>query len=87
VIGHAVVGGGGVFKNLQDLKVGDDVTVTTLTGTLTYRVDRTANYSKFGEIQDSPEVMDKVPGRLVLVTFCWGRMARPPTRTSSRKRC
>ena len=71
-IGHAVAGGGGVFKNLQELKVGDDVTVTTLTGTLTYRVDHTVIYVKFGEIQDSPEIMDKVPGRLVLVTCLLG---------------
>jgi sortase (surface protein transpeptidase) len=71
-IGHAVAGGGGVFKNLQELKVGDDVAVTTLTGTLTDRVDCTVIYVKCGEIQDSPEVMDKVPGRLVLVTCLLG---------------
>jgi len=72
IIGHAVAGGQGVFKSLQNLAVGDDVTVTTPTGVLTYRVDRTVNYAKFGEIQDSPEVMDKVPGRLVLVTCLLG---------------
>jgi hypothetical protein len=42
--------------------------VTTPSGTLTYRVERTVNYAKFGEVQDSPEVIKKVPGRLVLVT-------------------
>jgi sortase (surface protein transpeptidase) len=72
IIGHAVVGGQGVFKNLQHLAVDSDVIVTTPTGTLTYRVERTVVYAKFGEIQDSPEVMEKVPGRLVLVTCLLG---------------
>lgn len=72
IIGHAVAGGQGVFKNLQDLAVDSDVIVTTPAGTLTYRVERTVVYAKFGEIQDSPEVMEKVPGRLVLVTCLLG---------------
>lgn len=72
IIGHAVTGGQGVFARLQELAVGDDVLVTTPSGTLTYRVERTVNYAKFGEVQDSPEVMDKVPGRLVLVTCLLG---------------
>lgn len=72
IIGHAVAGGQGVFKNLQNLAVDSDVVVTTPTGTLTYRVERTVVYAKFGEIQDSPEVMEKVPGRLVLVTCLLG---------------
>jgi LPXTG-site transpeptidase (sortase) family protein len=72
IIGHAVAGGQGVFARLQQLAVGNDVLVTTASGTLTYRVERTVNYAKFGEVQDSPEVMDKVPGRLVLVTCLLG---------------
>jgi sortase (surface protein transpeptidase) len=68
IIGHAVAGGQGVFARLQQLVVGNDVLVTTPSGMLTYRVGRTVNYVKFGEVQDSPEVMEKVPGRLVLVT-------------------
>jgi sortase (surface protein transpeptidase) len=68
IIGHAVAGRQGVFARLQQLTVDNDVLVTTPSGTLTYRVERTVNYAKFGEVQDSPEVMEKVPGRLVLVT-------------------
>jgi LPXTG-site transpeptidase (sortase) family protein len=72
IIGHAVAGRQGVFARLQELAVGNDVQVTTPSGTLTYRVERTANYAKFGEVQHSPEVMEKVPGRLVLVTCLLG---------------
>lgn len=72
IIGHAVQGGRGVFAHLQDLDIGDDVVVATRSGTLTYRVEHTVTYAKFGEIQDSPEVTDKVPGRLVLVTCLLG---------------
>jgi sortase (surface protein transpeptidase) len=72
IIGHAVAGGQGVFKSLQQLAVGNDVLVTTPLGTLTYRVEHTVSYTKFGEVQDSPEVMDRVPGRLVLVTCLLG---------------
>jgi LPXTG-site transpeptidase (sortase) family protein len=72
IIGHAVAGGQGVFARLQQLAIGNDVLVTTASGVLTYRVERTVNYAKFGEVQDSPEVMEKVPGRLVLVTCLLG---------------
>jgi hypothetical protein len=37
-----------------------------------YRVERTVNYAKFGEIQHSPENLERVPGRLVLVTCLLG---------------
>jgi sortase (surface protein transpeptidase) len=72
IIGHAVAGGYGVFKKLQNLAVGTAVVITTPTGMLTYRIEHTVIYAKFGEIQDSPEVMERVPGRLVLVTCLLG---------------
>jgi sortase (surface protein transpeptidase) len=61
-----------VFNDLQKTAVGDTVEVTTSSGRLTYRVEHTVNYAKFGEIQNSPEVLDRVPGRLVLVTCLLG---------------
>ncbi len=73
IIGHAVRGGHGVFGRLQDLAAGADVVVTTSKGSLTYRVEHTVEYAKYGEIQDSPEVMNRVPGRLILVTCLLGK--------------
>lgn len=52
--------------------LGDAVELTTQSGRLTYRIEHTVNYAKFGEIQTSPEVLDKVPVRLVLVTCLLG---------------
>jgi LPXTG-site transpeptidase (sortase) family protein len=68
IIGHAVAGAPAVFNDLPRLSVGDDVEVSTASGTLTYRVDRTATYRKYGQVQQAPEVIERVPGRLVLVT-------------------
>jgi sortase (surface protein transpeptidase) len=48
--------------------VGDDIEVRTPSGTLFYRVNKTAHYGKQGEVQESPEVRERAPGRLVLVT-------------------
>jgi LPXTG-site transpeptidase (sortase) family protein len=72
IIGHSLVTGHAVFNDLQKTAVGDTVEVTTSSGRLTYRVEHTVNYAKFGEIQNSPEVLDRVPGRLVLVTCLLG---------------
>ena len=68
IIGHSLSGGAAVFNELPTLVAGDDVMVTTAKGTLVYRVQHTATYAKFGEVQTAPEVIDRVPGRLVLVT-------------------
>jgi sortase (surface protein transpeptidase) len=72
IIGHSLPGGHAVFNDLQDVVVGDTIEVTTPAGRLTYRVEHTVGYAKFGEIQESPEVLDRVPGRLVLVTCLLG---------------
>jgi|ERR1700681_2844203 LPXTG-site transpeptidase (sortase) family protein len=72
IIGHSIAGGHGVFNDLQRLSVGDDVDLSTPSGTLTYRVQRTTNHTKFGEVQHAPEVVERVPGRLVLVTCFLG---------------
>ena len=68
IIGHAITGGGGVFDDLNQIEVGSEIAVTTPNGKLTYRVDRTASYAKYGEAQQAPEMRERVPGRLILVT-------------------
>jgi sortase (surface protein transpeptidase) len=72
IIGHSRTGGPAVFNGLQGMKVGDAVEVTTPSGSLTYRVQHTTDYAKFGEVQSAPEVLERVPGRLVLVTCLLG---------------
>lgn len=72
IIGHSWTGGPAVFNGLQAVTVGDAVELTTPSGRLTYRVEHTVNYAKFGEIQVSPEIRERVPGRLVLVTCFLG---------------
>lgn len=68
IIGHTLGNGGGVFDNLHTITVGNDVRVSTANGALTYRVDRTARYDKYGAAQQASEMRERVPGRLVLVT-------------------
>ncbi len=72
IIGHSWTGGPAVFNGLQAVTVGDAVELTTPSGRLTYRVEHTVNYAKYGQIQVSPEIHDRVPGRLVLVTCFLG---------------
>jgi LPXTG-site transpeptidase (sortase) family protein len=78
IIGHAVAGGHGVFNDLPQAAVGDDVQLTTESGRLTYQIDHTANYDKNGSIQRAPEILERVPGRLVLVT-CYLQPGDTPT--------
>jgi LPXTG-site transpeptidase (sortase) family protein len=68
IAGHTVAGGRAVFNDLPRVAVGDDIEVMTPSGTLVYRVNRSTRYDKHGEAQQSPEVRDRVAGRLVLVT-------------------
>jgi LPXTG-site transpeptidase (sortase) family protein len=72
IIGHSWTGGRAVFNGLAEVKAGDAIELTTPSGRLTYRVEHTVNYAKFGEIQASHEVLDRVPGRLILVTCLLG---------------
>jgi Sortase domain len=68
IIGHAIAGGDGVFNRLPEIEVGADVVVGTANGSLTYRVEDTVLYDKYGEAQAAPVLAERVPGRLVLVT-------------------
>lgn len=56
-----------VFNGLVDVQIGDEATVTTATGSLTYAVEQIINMSK-DDFTSDPTVSAIVPGRLVLVT-------------------
>lgn len=66
LLGHTVRKGGGVFDPLQQVKLGQELVLTTGNGTLRYRVDQTKLYPK-NEIQRADEVYAEVPGRLLLI--------------------
>lgn len=65
--GHTVAGGGGVFARIATLHNGDQATVVTANGTLSYRVQRIVDASK-AEFASTPEAVDQVPGRLLLIS-------------------
>lgn len=76
--GHSVDRGAAVFDPLFDqerqaalVKSGDEVTITTDAGAVTYVVDETQRYPK-SELAGQAEVWRIVPGRLVLIT-CFQR--------------
>jgi sortase (surface protein transpeptidase) len=76
--GHSVDRGTAVFDPLFDqerqtalVKSGDEVTITTDAGAVTYVVDETQRYPK-SELANEAEVWRIVPGRLVLIT-CFQR--------------
>lgn len=56
-----------VFNGLVDVKIGDEATVTTATGSLTYAVEQIISMDK-DDFTSDPTVSAIVPGRLVLVT-------------------
>lgn len=65
--GHAATGAKAVFNDLGKLKPGDPATVTTASGKLTYRVQRTVDTAKSAFVS-TPEAIDQVPGRLLLIS-------------------
>lgn len=76
--GHSVDRGEAVFDPLFDqerqaarVHHGDEVTITTDAGAVTYVVEETQRYPK-SELADQAEVWRIVPGRLVLIT-CFQR--------------
>lgn len=76
VVGHSWVDQDAPFNHLSWAATpGDELTVTTATGVLTYRVDEVTTYSK-STLKDSP-IWAVVPNRLVLVSCYsqdpWGR--------------
>jgi LPXTG-site transpeptidase (sortase) family protein len=66
---HTVHTGGGAFDDLDKLRVGAIVTVTTSTGPITYAATSVTNYPKRSLAKHAAKVFDQTtPGRLVLVT-------------------
>ena len=68
IIGHTMPAGSGVFSNLHSITPGTDVVVETPSGALTYRIERTTHYDKYGEAQRAADMRERIPGRLILVT-------------------
>lgn len=69
ITGHTVHTGGGAFDDLDRLKAGDAVTVTTGRGTIRYAVASVTVYRKKTLAKQAAQIFDQsVRGRLVLVT-------------------
>jgi LPXTG-site transpeptidase (sortase) family protein len=69
ITGHTVHTGGGAFDNLDRLRAGDSVKVTTAKGTISYAVVAVTTYRKRALAKQAAQIFDQsVPGRLVLVT-------------------
>ena len=67
--GHTVSTGGGVFDDLDRLRSGDRVRVTTVGRTLVFVVDRARTYAKRSLARHAARLFGQSgPGRLVLVT-------------------
>jgi sortase (surface protein transpeptidase) len=76
VIGHSWEGLDAPFNHLSSAAAaGDELTVTTSTGAMTYRVDTVTTYTK-ATLKDSP-IWAVVPNRLVLISCYtedpWGK--------------
>ncbi|KIS27013.1 sortase [Arthrobacter sp. SPG23] len=76
VIGHSWEGLDAPFNHLSSAAAaGDELTVTTSAGTMTYRVDSVTTYTK-STLKDSP-IWEVVPNRLVLISCytgdLWGK--------------
>jgi hypothetical protein len=76
VIGHSWIGLDAPFNHLSSAAAaGDELTVTTATGTMTYRVESVTTYTK-ATLKDSP-VWAVAPNRLVVISCYtedpWGR--------------
>ncbi len=69
ITGHTVHDGGGAFDDLDQLKRGAAVRVTTKQGTTDYVVTSVTTYRKKALAKQAARLFDQsVPGRLVLVT-------------------
>jgi LPXTG-site transpeptidase (sortase) family protein len=69
ITGHTVHTGGGAFDNLDRLRAGDLVKVTTAKSTISYAVVAVTTYRKRALAKQAAQIFDQsVPGRLVLVT-------------------
>ena len=69
ITGHTVHTGGGALDELDDLRAGDTVRVTTTNGTIIYRVSDVSIVSKTQFARTAEKIFSStVPGRLVLIT-------------------
>lgn len=69
ITGHTVHDGGGAFDDLELLRGGDLVVVSTSRGTVNYRVTGVTTYRKQAFARRAATVFDQSgPGRLVLIT-------------------
>ena len=69
ITGHTVHTGGGALDELDDLRAGDTVSVTTTNGTISYRVSDVSIVSKTQFARTAEKIFSStVPGRLVLIT-------------------
>ncbi len=69
ITGHTVHTGGGALDELDDLRAGDTVRVSTARGTIGYRVNEVSILSKTQFARKAQKVFSStVPGRLVLIT-------------------
>jgi LPXTG-site transpeptidase (sortase) family protein len=69
ITGHTVHAGGGAFDELERLRAGDSIEVSTSRGVLNYRVAGVSTYRKQALARSAAELFDQSgPGRLVLVT-------------------
>ena len=69
ITGHTVHTGGGALDELDDLRAGDTVRVTTTNGTIIYRVSEVSIVSKTQFARTAEKIFSStVPGRLVLIT-------------------
>ncbi|SEB92905.1 LPXTG-site transpeptidase (sortase) family protein [Paramicrobacterium humi] len=75
LFGHSSSVPGTVFNSLYKLKSGDSALVTTSAGVLTYDVERIVKPEK-GDYTSTPEAIDQVPGRLLLISCYHGPGAK-----------
>ncbi len=69
ITGHTVHAGGGALDELDDLRRGDTVTVSTARGAISYRVTTVTRLSKRAMVKHIPQVFSPdTLGRLVLIT-------------------
>jgi LPXTG-site transpeptidase (sortase) family protein len=69
ITGHTVHTGGGALDELDDLKAGDTVLVTTAKGRIGYTVSQVTKITKQDMVGRIPSLfLRDVPGRLVLIT-------------------
>lgn len=69
ITGHTVHDGGGAFDNLDELAPGSVIVVSTVRGSVRYRVATVTTYRKATLAKRAAQLFDQgVGGRLVLVT-------------------